>query len=62
MKAAKPIRTERDHGAAVARIDELVVRPDAQTNEELELLSIPVMAYEAAHVPDAPMAPVRLSP
>ena len=35
-----------------------MVRPDAETNEELELLTILVMAYEAEHVPDEPMDPV----
>jgi HTH-type transcriptional regulator/antitoxin HigA len=54
----KPIRTERDYRKAVSHIDELVVRPDAETNEELELLSILVGAYEAEHVPDEPMDPI----
>ena len=34
-------------------------RPDAETNEELELLTILVMAYEAQHVPDEPMEPIE---
>ncbi len=55
----KPIRTEKDYRRAVDRIDELVVRPDAETNEELELLTILVMAYEAQHVPDEPMEPIE---
>jgi HTH-type transcriptional regulator/antitoxin HigA len=54
----KPIRTEEDHRRAVARIDKLVLRADAETNEELELLTILVMAYEAEHVPDEPLEPV----
>jgi HTH-type transcriptional regulator / antitoxin HigA len=54
----KPIRTEEDYRAAVARIDELAVSPDAEENEELELLTILVMAYEAETVPDADMEPV----
>lgn len=53
-----PIRTEDDYRAAVARIDELVVQPDAETNDELELLTILVMAYEAAQVPDLPLDPI----
>lgn len=55
----KPIRTERDYRRAVERIDKLVVRSDAETNEELELLTILVMAYEAQHVPDVPMEPIE---
>jgi HTH-type transcriptional regulator/antitoxin HigA len=54
----KPIRSKKDYEKAVARIDELVVRPDAETNEELDLLTILVMAYEADQVPDEPMDPI----
>ena len=54
----KPIRTNRDYRVAVARIDELATRADAETNEELEVLTILVMAYEDAQVPDAPMEPI----
>ena len=54
----KPIRTEADYRKAVKRIDRLAVSPDAETNEELELLTILVMAYEAEHVPDCPMEPL----
>lgn len=54
----KPIKTERDYRKAAARVDELVVRPDAETNEELELLSILVGAYETEHVPDEPLDPI----
>jgi HTH-type transcriptional regulator/antitoxin HigA len=56
---AKPIRTEKDYRTAVARIDRLVVRPDAEANDELELLSILVLAYENDHVPDLPMDPLE---
>jgi HTH-type transcriptional regulator/antitoxin HigA len=55
----KPIRTEKDYQRAVDRIDKLVVRPDAEMNEELELLTILVMAYEAQQVPDEPMEPIE---
>lgn len=58
MKMPRPIRTERDYRAAVKRIDELVVRPDAESNDELDLLTILVMAYEAEQVPDEPMEPI----
>jgi antitoxin component HigA of HigAB toxin-antitoxin module len=53
----KPIRNEEEYRRAVDRIDTLVLRADAETNEELELLTILVMAYEAKHVPDEPMQP-----
>jgi len=58
MKAIRPIRTEKDYRAAVARIDRLAVLPDAEADEELELLTLLVMAYETEHVPDEPMNPV----
>jgi HTH-type transcriptional regulator / antitoxin HigA len=54
----KTIKTERDYRRAVARIDELVLGPDAETNEELDLLTILVMAYEADHVPEVPLDPI----
>lgn len=54
----RPLRTEEDYEAAVARMDQLLLAPDAETNEELELLTILVMAYETAHVPDLPLDPV----
>lgn len=54
----RPLRTEEDYEAAVARMDALLLEPDAETNEELELLTILVMAYETAHVPDLPLDPV----
>jgi HTH-type transcriptional regulator/antitoxin HigA len=54
----RPIKTERDYRAAISRIDKLAIRPDAEQNEELELLTILVMAYEAQHVPDMPIDPV----
>jgi HTH-type transcriptional regulator/antitoxin HigA len=54
----KPIRNEEDYRAAVKRIDELVTRAGAETDDELDLLSILVMAYEAEHVPDLPLDPI----
>ena len=59
MKAIKPIKTERDYRAAVGRLDKLAVRPDAETNEELEILTLLVMAYEAERMPDEPMDPIE---
>jgi antitoxin component HigA of HigAB toxin-antitoxin module len=55
----KPIRTETAYRKAGSRIDELIVLPDAERNDELELLTILVMAYEADQVPDAAMQPVE---
>ena len=54
----RPIRNERDYRRAVARMDQLVTQSDAEENEELELLTILVMAYEAEHVPDTPLDPI----
>ena len=55
----KPIRNDKDYRRAVERIDKLVLRQDAETNEELEMLTILIMAYEATRVPDEPMDPVE---
>lgn len=54
----KPIRTEKDYRAAVARIDRLVTEAGAETNDELDILSILVMAWESEQVPDLPMDPL----
>lgn len=54
----KPIRNEKDYRSAVSRIDKLVVQPDAETNDELELLTILVMAYEAGRIDDKPLHPI----
>jgi len=54
----RPVRNARDYRRAVARIDDLVTRPDAEENEELEVLTILVMAYEAEQVPDASLEPI----
>jgi HTH-type transcriptional regulator/antitoxin HigA len=59
MKQPKPIKNARDYRAAVARVDELAVLPNAESNEELELLTILVMAYESEQVPDLAMEPVE---
>ena len=58
MSTIRPIRNDRDYRRAVARIDALVVQPDAETNDELELLSILVEAYEARQVPEVPLDPI----
>ena len=52
----RPIRTEQDHRAAVARIEELMsAAPDTPEADELDVLATLVDAYEAKHyVIDAP--------
>lgn len=46
----RPIRTERDHERAVARISELMsARPDTPEGDELDVLATLVDAYEAKH-------------
>ncbi len=52
----RPIRTEQDHRAAVARIEELMsAAPDTPEGDELDVLATLVDAYEAKHhVIDAP--------
>ena len=52
----RPIRTEQDHRAAVARIEKLMsAAPDTPEGDELDVLSTLVDAYEARHdVIDAP--------
>lgn len=54
----KPLRTEDDYRAAVERIDALVVLPDAETNDELELLTILVLAWESEHLAEAMLDPI----
>ncbi len=46
----RPIRTEQDHRAAVARIEELMsASPDTADGDELDVLATLVDAYEAKH-------------
>lgn len=48
----KPIKTEADHRAALARIDELwEAEPNTPEGDELEVLVTLVDAYEEAHFP-----------
>jgi HTH-type transcriptional regulator/antitoxin HigA len=54
----RPLRNEADYRAAVERIDALVILPDAETDDELEVLTILVMASESEHVPDADLDPI----
>ena len=52
----KPIRTELDYDAALARIDRLMgAEPDTPEADELDVLVTLVEAYETKHWPiDAP--------
>lgn len=52
----RPIRTEQDHKAAIARIEELIsALPETPEGDELDVLATLVDAYEAKHhVIDAP--------
>lgn len=52
----RPIRTEQDHRAAVARVEELMLaQPDTPEGDELDVLATLVDAYEAKHhAVDAP--------
>lgn len=48
----KPIKTEADHRAALARIDELwEAEPNSPEGDELEVLVTLVDAYEETHFP-----------
>jgi HTH-type transcriptional regulator/antitoxin HigA len=52
----RPIRSEQDHDAALARIDALMgAKPGSAAGDELDMLVTLVDAYEAKHFPmDAP--------
>ncbi len=54
----RPIKTQQDHAAAVARIEHLISAiPDTPEGDELEVLATLVDAYESKHhVIDAPDA------
>lgn len=55
----KPIKTDADHAAAVARIDALMdAAPDSPDGDELDVLSTLVDAYEARHFPIDPPDPI----
>jgi HTH-type transcriptional regulator/antitoxin HigA len=56
----KPIRTERDHEAALARIDEIFdAKPGTPEFDELDVLGTLVDAYEKTHWPIDPPSPVE---
>lgn len=52
MAEVKPIRTETDYTAALARVDELMdAEPGSPEGEELDVLANLVERYESKHVP-----------
>lgn len=56
----KPIRTERQYDAALARVEELLdARPGTPEGDELDLLAALVEFYELEHLPIAPPDPVE---
>jgi HTH-type transcriptional regulator / antitoxin HigA len=56
----KPIRTERDHASALARIDEIFsAKPGTPELDELDVLATLVDAYEKIHHPIDPPSPIE---
>ncbi len=56
----KPIRTEKDYDAALARIEEIWdAEPGTRESDELDVLSILVEAYEEKHYPIDPPDPIE---
>ncbi|AWM31887.1 helix-turn-helix domain-containing protein [Hymenobacter nivis] len=52
MKAIKPIRTEADHCAALARVETIFqAEPGEPAFDELDVLATLIEAYEARHHP-----------
>lgn len=55
----QPIRTERDHVAAIKRIEKLMgAKPNSAEGDELDILATLVDAYEAKHFPMDAAVPV----
>jgi HTH-type transcriptional regulator / antitoxin HigA len=56
----KPIRTERDHQEALARVDEIFsARPGTAAFDELDVLVTLIEAYERVHHPVDPPSPIE---
>lgn len=56
----KPIRTQRDHANALARIDEIfAAKPGTAEFDELDVLATLVDAYEKVHHPIDPPLPIE---
>ncbi len=59
MADIKPIRSERDHEAALTRISELMdAEPDSPEGDELDVLVDLVELYESKHVPMGLPSPI----
>jgi HTH-type transcriptional regulator/antitoxin HigA len=55
----RPIRTQRDHAAALRRIDELMdAEPGSVASDELDILATLVQVYEDRHFPIADPHPL----
>jgi HTH-type transcriptional regulator/antitoxin HigA len=55
----RPIRTQRDHAAALRRIDELMdAEPGSVESDELDILATLVQVYEDRHFPIADPNPL----
>lgn len=60
MTNIKPIKSEVDYEAALARVETLWgATPDTPEGDELEVLFTLVEAYEAKHYPIAPPDPIE---
>ncbi len=60
MNAIKPIKTEADYEATLARVESLWgALPDTPEGDELEVLFTLVEAYETKHCPIAPPDPIE---
>lgn len=56
----KPIRTDRDHANALARIEEIfAAKPGTPEFDELDVLATLVEAYERVHYPIDPPLPIE---
>ncbi len=56
----RPIRTEKDYDAALARIEQIwEAEPGTPESDELDVLSLLVEAYEAEHHPIPPPDPIE---
>ncbi|OED42078.1 DNA-binding protein [Chromatiales bacterium (ex Bugula neritina AB1)] len=55
----KPVRTAKDHKAALARIAELMdASPDSPQEDELDVLTTLVETWEAREIPVGPPEPI----